>query len=178
MVVHHFDPKVNSDGAEWWSTVYRRAFPDYVTHDLVSDVALQKAGIDHRVHLRGGGELLVDVKVREQYWPDVAVEVWSDKQRRRPGWVLKSLRSHYVAYAFPSAEVAVLLPFHLLQLAYQQNKHEWAALAKDKAANGFREVNANNGTYTTLSVAVPIDRLCQDVAAAMTVYFHEDGRPF
>lgn len=178
MAVHQFETSLNSDNAEWWALVYGQAFPDYVTHDLVSDVKLQKAGIDHRVRLKGGGELLVDVKVRDKWYPDVAVEVWSDKQRKVPGWVLKPLHCHYVAYAFPTCEVAFLLPFHLLQLAYQQNKDEWAKLANDRADNGFRLVDADNGSYVTRSVAVPIERLTKDVANAMTVYFSEDGKPF
>lgn len=175
--VHQFDPDTagQHDAHEWWPTWYRRAFDTYTSHDIVTDKALQRAGIDHRVHLSGGAVLLIDVKCRctaKRWHEDVLVEAWSDAQRRIPGWARKPLRCHYLAYAWPQYEVGFLIPFHLLRLAYERNKHQWGA------AGFYDRVNADNGTYTTKSFAVPVERLTGDVADAMTVYFSDEAEPF
>ncbi len=129
MTVHDFATTQNEDAADWWQLVYRRAFVAYERHEVVTDRRLQKAGIDHKVYLSGGGIILVDVKTRSRWFPDVIIEVWSDRSRHVPGWARKPLQCHYVAYAFPTCEIAYLLPFHLLQRAYERHKHEWAGLA-------------------------------------------------
>lgn len=182
MTVHTFDAATSNkhDTHDWWPTLYQRAFPRYTTHDLVSDVTLQKAGIDHRLHLSGGGELLVDCKCRCQsktWHDDLLVEVWSDRERSVAGWARKPLRCHYVAYAWPQFQVGFVIPFHLLQRAYERNKDAWKE-ATEQQGSGFRVVDADNGSYTTRSVAVPLERLMADVAEAMTVYFTEDAEPF
>lgn len=176
MAIHQFDAGSSGDHDlhDCWALFYRRGFAGYVTHDVVTDKTLQKAGIDHRVHLDGGGEILVDVKCRCQsttWRDDVLIEVWSDKGRKVPGWARKALRSHYVAYGWPQYGVAYLVPFLLLRRAYERNKHKWA---KD----GLTVVTAKNTTYDTVSVAVPYARLLQEVSEAMTVYASDDMEPF
>lgn len=183
MTVHTFDAASagRHDIHEWWPTFYRRAFPDYTTHDVVTDVKLQRAGIDHRIHLSGGAEILVDAKCRceaDRWHDDLLVEVWSKRDQRVPGWARKALRCHYIAYAWPQFEVGYVVPFHMLQRAYERNKAAWAELAKSRTDNGFRVVDADNGSYVTRSVAVPVERLRRDVAEAMVVYFYEAGEPF
>lgn len=177
MTVHRFDPRNQSDDAEWWSTVYTRAFPTYESHTVVTDVVRQKQGIDHVVHLAGGVDLNVDVKTREEWYGDVLLEVWSSKEHRNPGWLRKPLNMHYIAYAIPKRQIAYLLPFQLLRTAYERNKHRWAA-ACDDPSSGIREVHAKNEGYTTVSVAVPIHEVQRAIADAMTVYFDEDMEPF
>lgn len=176
-VVHDFATSKNSDDAPWWADVYRRAFPDYERHDVITDVTQQKAGIDHRVHMRGGGCTLVDVKVREKFYEDIALEVWSDVERRSPGWVIKPLQCHYIAYAFPSVSLCYLLPFQLLRLAYERNKLAWAEAAKAES-DGFRIANAQNRNYVTRSVVVPTTYLRDALADSMRVYSIDNAQPF
>lgn len=171
--VHSFETSWNADGADWWEPIYRAFFVDYKSHETVTDVSQQKAGIDHRVSLTGGGEVLVDVKTREKFRPDVLVEVWSSKQAGTPGWARKSLHCHYVAYAFLDLPgFAYVIPFSMLRAAYEANKHKWAADAS------CQTVTAANRRYDTVSVAVPYERFLRDVAGAMQVYVNKDERPF
>lgn len=173
-VVHTFDAAAagEHDTHPFWADLYGRFFADYASHSVVTDKIAQKAGIDHRVLLDGGGEVLIDCKCRctsKRWHDDILVEVWSDRDRRVPGWSRKPLRCHYVAYGWPQFEVGFMVPFHALRRAYERNKDEWAALCAD-ASSGLRIVDANNGRYVTRSVAVPLNRLLADVAEAMTVY--------
>lgn len=174
--VHAFDASTcgEHDVHPFWTTIYQRAFPEYVTHDVVSDVALQKFGIDHRLHFNGGGELLIDVKCRclsKSWHDDILIEVWSDKGRSIPGWARKPLRTHYIAYGWPQYGVAFLVPFHLLRLVYEKNKTQWAA-------DGVQPVVARNSGYDTVSVAVPYKRLLSELTQAMTIYADESLEPF
>lgn len=176
MTVHEFDPARagDHDAHDWWPYFYRSAFADYVNHDIVTDRKLQRCGVDHRVRLSGGAELLVDVKCRctaKAMHNDFLIEVWSDFEKRIPGWARKPLHCQYIAYVWPQADVGFLVPFHLLQLAYEQQKYTYKA-------DGMRVIDARNRNYTTRNVAVPIDRLLTDVAGAMQVKFTDEGRPF
>lgn len=180
--VHTFDADTagDHDTHEFWGQLYRRYFTDYATHSVVTEKAAQKSGIDHRVRLSGGGEVLVDCKCRcssERWHDDILVEVWSDRAGRKPGWARKSLRCHYIAYGWPQFEVGFMVPFHALRRAYERNKDAWAALCEDDSS-GLRVVDANNGRYVTRSVAVPLKRLLSDVAEAGTVYIDPKCEPF
>lgn len=176
MAVHKFDLATagQHDSHEFWPTFYTRAFPGYLSHEVVTEKRLQIAGIDHRLKLEGDGEHLVDVKCRctSPTWrDDVLIEVWSDRDRKIKGWARKPLRCHLIAYAWPQYEVGFVVPFLLLRRTYERNKKQWAA-------DGLRLVDARNEGYTTRSVAVPIDRLTREVAESMTVYFKEDQEPW
>ncbi len=177
MTVHEFDPSNQSDDADWWKTVYTRAFPTYEHHDVLVDKPRQLLGIDHVVHLGNNHTVNVDVKTRDKWYPDVALEVWSSKEHRRPGWLRKPLHTDYVAYAFPTRSLCYVLPFPLLRAAYERNKHKWAALA-DQEGSGYSEVHARNVGYTTVSIAVPLDDLLKCLTDVMTVYFESDMEPF
>ncbi len=175
-VIHKFDPLTcgDHDTHEWWSRFYARAVPNYASHTVVTDRQAQREGVDHELRLTGGGSLIVDCKCRcgSPVWrEDVLLEVWSNKQARTPGWLLKPLRCHYIAYGWPQFEVGFLLPFTLLRVAYERNKHDWKA-------QGLQVVTARNSTYDTVSVAVPISVLVAAVSDAMCVYMREDYSPF
>lgn len=176
MTVHSFDPANQSDDADWWKTIYVKAFPEYVSHEVVRDVARQKLGIDHVLTLNNGATLNIDVKTRAKYRDDILLEVWSSKEHHRPGWLRQSLHCHYIAYASPTNGCVLLVPFHLMRLVYEKNKNRWAQEAK--AGNtGLREVRADNGTYTTVSVAVPLVDFMHELTKAMTVWLDE-SEPF
>ncbi len=174
--VHHFDAATAGvhDAHDWWPTWYRRAFPDYVTHEVVTDTKSQKLGIDHRVTMEGGAVALVDIKCRctsKTYHDDFLVEVWSDVAGRRLGWSRKKSHCQYIAYVWPQYEFGVLIPFQLLRTTYERHKHAWKR-------DGLRVVDAQNRSYVTRNVAVPLERFKSDVAEAMTVYFSAEAEPF
>lgn len=170
--VHVFDPANQSDDAEWWATIYTRSFPDYVSHEVVTDVRRQRQGIDHVLTLRDGATVNIDVKTRAKWHDDILLEFWSSEEQRTAGWARKSLHCHYIAYATPSKGFVLLIPFHLLRLALEKNKHKWGKLAADPSSP-LREVRALNVGYTTVSVAVPLDEFRRAILDAMRVFLDE-----
>lgn len=155
--------------APWWEPVYRSAFPGFVSMQSVrADGWAQRGGIDRLVHLRDGTSLKVDEKVRDKDWPDVLLEVWSDHDRQIPGWMEKDLTCDFIAYAFVPSRTCYLLPYQTLRRAWDENKVEWGHHAI-REQNGFRVVDANNGTYVTRSYAVPLSYLWSALADAMRI---------
>lgn len=116
----------------------------------------QRGGIDRVITLESGKTVSVDEKVRDEAWPDILWEFWSNHQRRVPGWCAKGLACDYIAYAFIPTQVCYLLPALQVRRAWQLYGGEWVRNARE-GVYGFRIVDAENDGYTTRSVAVPID---------------------
>lgn len=141
----------------WWEVVYRDAFPGFANMVCVrADGWAQRGGIDRVITLESGRTITVDEKVREKAWPDILWEFWSDFERRTIGWCVKDLACEYIAYAFVPTQVCYLLPALQVRKAWRMYGGEWVASA-NKGVKGYRIVDADNGRYTTRSVAVPID---------------------
>lgn len=148
--------------APWWLDVYRAAFPNLATMTRVRDDGwAQRAGIDRRLTMTCGQTFTVDEKVRAKDWPDFALERWSDKARKKPGWIQKPLGCDFIAYAFVPSATCYLLPVPALQRAWRQNCREWLA--------AYGEISAPNHGYVTTSVPVPRDVLLRALTTAMTV---------
>ena len=172
-IVHDFEESLalseSYADAPWWEEVYRQAFPSMASMTCIrQDGWAQRGGIDRVIILRSGKSLGIDEKVRAEDWPDILLEYWSNRERRTPGWVAKDLATDYIAYAFIPSQRCYLLPFATLRRAWKENGAEWVALGKADA-DGFRIVPANNRTYTTISVAVPIPQLMAALADAMVI---------
>lgn len=157
------------EDATWWGEVYAEAFPGF--HSMMSvrqDGWAQRGGIDRVVQLKSGKTILVDEKVREEEWPDILVERWSNKERRVPGWVQKDLACDFIAYAFVPSKRCYLLPFQSLRRAWRLEGRNWCDLAQN-SMGGFKIVLAKNDSYTTESIAVPTDILMASLRQAMIV---------
>ena len=166
MTVHDFRQSLalshEHADAPWWLEVYRRAFPDLRSAVSVRDDGwAQRGGIDRVLTLASGRTLTVDEKVRAEDWPDILLEYWSDRQRKRPGWIAKDLACDFIAYAFIPSQTCYLLPFPTLRSAWRKNHTEWV--------NAFPKIEAINSGYVTVSVAVPIDTLLNGLGDAMRV---------
>lgn len=157
------------EDAEWWPVVYAKAFPGFVSMVSVrQDGWAQRGGIDRVITLKSGKTVTVDEKVRAQDWDDIALERWSDRDRRAPGWVQKDLACDFIAYAFIPSQRCYLLPFLTLRRAWILEGKRWCELAEE-GSGGFRVVLAKNKTYTTESIAVPVDILMATIRQAMVV---------
>lgn len=152
----------NYANAPWWTEVYRIAFPSLrACVDIRDDGWAQRAGIDRQIVLACGRNITVDEKVREKDWPDIALERWSNEARKIPGWIQKPLLCDFIAYAFVPSQTCYLLPTLTLQRAWRLHGRDWCSR--------YPEIRANNSTYTTVSVGVPIDVLFQALSDAMRV---------
>lgn len=159
--------------APWWEKVYRKAFHNFASmQNIRNDGWAQRGGIDRIVTLDSGRTVLVDEKVREEDWPDILWEFYSDKDRKKPGWCAKDLACDFIAYAFIPSEICYLLPFLQMRRAWTTNRYDWCAKAENNEC-GFRFVDAVNEGYTTRSVAVPTGISLAAIRDAMTVRWCE-----
>lgn len=146
--------------APWWEETYRQFFPGFSSMVSVRDDGwAQRGGIDRVIILKSGRTITVDEKVREGVWDDILLERWSDEAKRVPGWVQKDLACDFIAYAFAPEQTCYLLPFLPLRRAWLQHGRSWA--------RRHQTIRANNGSYVTASVAVPIAELFCALNAAM-----------
>lgn len=171
MTVHDFRESLAKSHAQadapWWFEVYRKAFPDLESFVCVrQDGWAQRGGIDRVLTLSSGKTLSIDEKVRYKDRDDIALEYWSDKARKIPGWVAKDLACDFIAYAFVPSGRCYLLPFQTLRRAWRENHKSWV--------KEHYQVVAENPGYKTISVAVPIPVLMKALGDAMLVRFNND----
>lgn len=135
-----------------WREIYAAFFPDMVAciaHQQSGEH--QHAGIDRSVILASSKQVLIDEKLRDKDYQDIALEFVSNDQRHDPGWVCKQLRADFICYAFAPSGRAFLLPVPALQSAWSHHGNEWRAV--------YGEVPVANDGYNTWFCPVPIDKL-------------------
>jgi hypothetical protein len=155
----------------FWEPVYRTFFGDLfdtMINHRDNDEA-QHRGIDRVVMLKTTKAIRIDEKVRWKDYGDIALEYWSDYERRKPGWVCKSLDCDFIAYAIAPAGICYLLPTIQLQVAWNVKKDEWIA-------NYRRVPSETMCPYTgriwrTISVAIPPAVLFGNLLSAATARF-------
>jgi hypothetical protein len=171
MTVHDFQERLECShayaDAPWWLSVYRTAFPGLAAAVSVRDDGwAQRAGIDRLLTLNTGRTITVDEKVRERDWNDILLERWSNEEWRTPGWIQKPLACEFIAYAFVPSAKCYLFPTLTLQRAWRLHGREWVETC--------REVRAQNKSYWSVSVAVPIEQLLAAMSAAICVQWESD----
>ncbi len=164
--IHNFSDSLKRSqscaDAPWWDEVYRKAFHNLeASVNVRNDGWAQRGGIDRVLTLSSGKTINIDEKVRESDWPDILLEYWSSKENKIPGWVAKDLATDYIAYAFKPSRRCYLIPFQPLRSVWRKHHTEWI--------EKYPIVEADNGTYTTVSVAVPIKVLQDALADVMLV---------
>lgn len=173
MTVHSFQESLAkskaAENAPWWPLIYQKAFPGHRSAVSVRENGwAQAGGIDRVITLKSGKTLTVDEKVRYQSYGDILLERWSSRERKTPGWIQKDLACDFIAYAFVPDERCYLFPFHTLRVAWQKNGRDWIDQAQ-RNAPGFKVVLADNDSYTTESIAVPIPELMSALHLAQIV---------
>jgi hypothetical protein len=168
MTVHDFNESLrrshSASDLPIWLEIYRQAFPKMqAAVDHRQDGEHQRAGIDRSIILANAKQILIDEKVRWKDYGDIALEYLSDRDRNIPGWVCKPLRADYICYAIAPVGRAYLLPVPQLQQAWERHGTEWRAQ--------FRQCNAPNRGYVTVSCAVPVPVLFKAMGECLRVSF-------
>lgn len=159
------------EDAPWWPEVYARAFPGHLSAvSIRQDGWGQRGGIDRAITLKSGKTVWIDEKVRLKDWPDIALERWSDRERKRPGWIQKDLACDFIAYAFVPSQRCYLLPFQTLRRAWLLEGRRWCEMAEENSS-GFHIILAENEGYVTESVAVPIEVLLASIRQSMVIFW-------
>lgn len=147
-----------------WEEIYRKSFPGFLAMiDHRQDGEHQRAGIDRSVILENSKQILIDEKIRYRAYADIALEYMSNDRTGSPGWVCKPLRADYIAYAIGPLGICYLLPVLQLQKAWAAKGEEWKGT--------YFKVPAQNKTYTTLSVAVPVNVVFMEIGKALRIPF-------
>jgi hypothetical protein len=164
----------------FWECAYRAFFRDFqAMHGHRDDGIHQRQGIDRSVILTNGKQYTIDEKARGRnrktgrVYTDIALEFWSDKEKRIKGWVVKSLWCDYIAYAIVPLGKVYLLPTNALQMAWRNNAIAWVR------EFGRREVA--NKSWTTVFCPVPARLVFKAVGNALRYNFEpielmEDGQ--
>jgi hypothetical protein len=169
-VVHDFRASLaaSHSAADWpgWEPLYRDLFPAFAAMvDHRADGEHQRAGIDRSIVLSNGKQILIDEKVRGRnritgrVYSDVLLEVWADRGRRVPGWAIKQIRADYIAYLIAPLGICHLLPVVQLQSAWSVHGEDWTR------RHGTR--NAENPSWVTVSVPVPIEELYPAIGSCL-----------
>lgn len=110
-----------------------------------STAELDKKGVDYIATLRGGADVYIDAKTREEgcskYWkngePELAIELWSvmpggkfnmPRERSKAGWTIDEAKiTDMVLYTFSTSDcpTAFLFPFQSLRIAARRMLKHW-----------------------------------------------------
>jgi len=125
-------------------------------------------GIDRLILLSSGQVLRIDEKKRATDYDDILLEYLSNDVTGAPGWIEKNLYIDYLAYAFSVKRICYLLPWLMLRKAWIENGEIWR--------QRYRPIIAHNETYSTHSIAVPINVLYRAVDRATRIELPDAGR--
>lgn len=148
-----------------------------------TDLATDKTGIDYVATLRGGARVGIDHKAREKgcsrYWtegPELALEIWSVKKcpahpHGVTGWTLsESKATEYTLHTFDvsDSQVAYMLPFQLLRLAFRRSFDTWNMR--------YKRASQNSGAWQSECMFVPAHVVLDAIHTEMMHRFQEEEK--
>lgn len=122
----------------------------------------QHLGIDRLIQLKSGKTLYIDEKKREADYNDILLEYISVDKLQTPGWIEADLLIDFLAYAFMPSQRCYLFPWEPLRRVWKHFKNEWISK--------YPKVKAQNKGYKTISTAVPIDILLNQIKNSMIIH--------
>ena len=166
--VHDFQASLEkshtADELPLWRECYTKMFPNMLSMNCHRhDGWHQRAGIDRSITMPDSKQILIDEKVRFRPYNDIALEYLSNVRTGAKGWVCKPLACDYIAYAVAPLGHCYLLPVIQLQ-------RSWLAYGESWMTQYFKPI-ADNGTYKTHSVAVPVAVLMRSISEMLYASF-------
>jgi len=165
-MTHDFKERLNwseeQSDEPFWEEVYKKAFPNMVSLAMCpGDTQSQRLGIDRVVVLSSGRVLKIDEKKRAKVYSDILLEYVSVDRTGALGWIEKDLQIDYLAYAFMPIKRVYLFDWCMLRRAWDHYKDKWMAEYQPK--------EAQNSTYKTISLPIPIKVLMDAVSTATII---------
>lgn len=167
-------------GRPEWMRFYQQLYSEAVDMQVVDHAGpLQRHDCDRLVVLGNGHPIWVEEKLRRQVHHDVLLERWSDRDRRTPGWVQRAetWADLLVVAPLSAPHLALVTGMQAVKRAWATHGRDWIAAAYDGTAadctwtregrNGFSLVFADNGSYITESLAVPLALFVRTTAARL-----------
>jgi hypothetical protein len=137
---------------------YKTKFPGLKEIQFVEDLEMQKLGIDKILHFENGKQVTIDEKKRRVDYGDILLELWKNKEMKKPGWLF-TCQCDYVSYIVMPTSKIYLLPTLLLTCVWATNSKYW--LEK------YEQKYSKNKGYTTVNIAIPTDILLEAIAGQM-----------
>lgn len=138
---------------------YLSRLPGAVRVEKVTDLVMQRKGVDKIVHLRDGRQIKIEEKIRRKEWPDILLEIKS--RGDKPGWLF-NCQADYLAYVYKESMTVRFIPVLSLQMAWMKNGADW------ERRYGTREAyNSTLGGYKSVNIPVPRERLAKDLLQTM-----------
>jgi len=139
--------------------LYYKAFPTLEQIKIITDLKLQKKGIDKILILTNKKEILIDEKKRREDYGDILLEEYSNFENRQWGWLGREKYTDYIVYAIMPTMKVYFLPFLLLQKTWLKNYETWLT----KYGRKF----AQNQFYRTSNIPVPTSILLESIKKEM-----------
>lgn len=137
---------------------YKVAFPLADKIEFCSELSQQFKGVDKIIYFKSGNTITIDEKKRRKDYGDILLELWKNKEKRKPGWLFYS-QCDYIVYAILEANKIYLLPLLFLQMAWKNNRSQWL--------NKYDRKLANNIYYNTENIPIPTNVLLSAISAEM-----------
>lgn len=133
-----------------FNNFYYEQFPQLKLIEFAEDLETQKKGVDKILHFENGGTVTIDEKKRRKDYGDILLELFSNYQQKKKGWLF-TCSCDYIVYYIEPTKKAYLLPAQLLKMAWKHNGAEW--LKK------YKVFEAKNPTYSSKNISIPTEEL-------------------
>jgi len=148
---------------EIFETFYREKFSNIKEIRFEENLNKQLKGIDKTIIFNSGYEITIDEKKRRVDYNDILIELVSNKETKRQGWLFTT-QCDYIAYAIMPKKTIYLIPTTLLKLAWVENQIKWESNYKKIEAKN----KDNNGReFITISIPIPIKVLLEGLQKQM-----------
>lgn len=117
----------------------------------VEDLDIQRQGIDKILYFFDDRAILVEEKVRRKDYGDILIEVWSNWEKMKKGWIY-TCKADYIVYFVEESGRIYILPRLLLQKAFEKHWTKWL-----EEAGGW--LYSSNERYMSANIPVKVDAL-------------------
>jgi hypothetical protein len=142
---------------ERFNRAYKRQFAGLKEIIEVEDIDFQRMGIDKVLVLSSTKRIFVEEKVRRSHYGDICLELWSNKELGKQGW-LHTVQADFLAYMTPKR--VYLLHTEQLRTAWHYKKSEWLKKYKTRTSR-------TENKYTTEWIAIPEQELLEAMTNTM-----------
>jgi len=142
--------------------IYAKYFPNMSSMTAVKrDTYGQMIGIDRILVLNNSKTVKVEEKLRYADYGDILLELWSDVEKKKPGWAVKDLECDYIAYIILPSKTGYVWPYLAFKRAMEKDLKLWMTFGD------LRETK-NKGYYTQ-NLSVPTSVFLTSIASHMKV---------
>lgn len=157
-MIHSFNEELkfslNTDLEHALNESYKKIFP-VENIETITDINLQKLGVDKIITLTNGRRLSLDEKIRKTDYQDILLEKYSNSELKVAGWINDHKITDFISYVIISSRIYYLISYPLLRSTWNRKKDDWEKM--------FGTKTAQNQGYSTVSIPVPFKELFSEI---------------